>query len=102
MSNREPMADTHGPIRTVLWQRLITPGSEWCRLEQGAEGWWLRGIVVAEVASAPVLVDYSVGLDADWSTRSVEIVMRRGITIVPRTLRLTVDAEQRWQMTREP
>jgi hypothetical protein len=62
----------------------------------------LRGIVLAEVATVPVLVQYVVALAADWSTRAVEIVMRSGDAIKPEELRLTVAPEQRWQIEREP
>ena len=77
-------------MRTVLWQRIDSPGSEWCALERTADGWRLQGIVLAEVATAPVLVHYAVALAPDWSTRAVEIAMRSGDAIAPRELRLTV------------
>jgi hypothetical protein len=86
----------------VLWQRIDSPGSEWCTLEQEPEGWRLRGIVLAAVATEPVLVQYAVVLASDWSTRAVEIVMHSGDASQPRDLRLTVDPEQRWQIEREP
>jgi hypothetical protein len=95
-------ADLTSPVRTVLWQRIDSPGSEWCTLERDPEGWRLRGIVLTEVATAPILVHYAVALAADWSTRAVEIAMRAGNAITPRELRLTVSPEQRWQIEREP
>jgi hypothetical protein len=98
----EPAAEPNSPVRTVLWQRILSPGSEWCTLEREPDGWRFRGIVLAEVASVPVLVQYAVALAADWSTRAVEIVMRSGDAIEPRELRLTVAPEQRWQIEREP
>ena len=95
-------AAPNGPVRTVLWQRIDSPGSEWCTLEREPEGWRVRGIVLAEVPTVPVLVQYVVVLASDWSTRAVEIVMRSGDVIEPWELRLTVDSEQRWQIEREP
>jgi uncharacterized protein len=86
----------------VLWQRIDPPGSEWCVLEREPEGWRLRGIVLTEVATAPVLIHYAVALAADWSTRAVEIAMRSGNANRPKQLRLTVAPEQRWQLEREP
>ena len=95
-------AEPESPVRTVLWQRIASPGSEWCTLERDPEGWRLRGIVLAEVATAPVLVHYAVALAADWSSRAVEILTHSGNAIAPRKLKLTVGPEQRWQIEREP
>jgi uncharacterized protein len=86
----------------VLWQGIQSPGSEWCTLEREPEGWRFRGIVLAEVATVPVLVQYAVALASDWSTRVVEIVMRSGDASEPRELTLTVAPDQRWQITRVP
>jgi hypothetical protein len=97
-----PDANLSSQVRTVLWQRIDPPGSEWCVLEREPEGWRLRGIVLTEVATAPVLIHYAVALAADWSTRAVEIAMRSGNANRPKQLRLTVAPEQRWQLEREP
>jgi hypothetical protein len=97
-----PDANLSSQVRTVLWQRIDPPGSEWCALEREPEGWRLRGIVLTEVAAAPVLIHYAVALAADWSTRAVEIAMRSGNANRPKQLRLTVAPEQRWQLEREP
>jgi uncharacterized protein len=98
----EPAAEPNSPVRTVLWQRIDSTGSEWCMLEREPEGWRLRGIVLVEVAAVPVLMQYAVALASDWSTRAVEIVMRSADVIEPRELRLTVAPEQRWQIERGP
>ncbi len=98
----EPAAEPNSPVRTVLWQRIVSPGSEWCTLEREPDGWRFRGIVLTEVASVPVLMQYAVELASDWSTRAVEIVMRSADVIEPRELRLTVAPEQRWQIERGP
>jgi hypothetical protein len=97
----KPAAELNSHVRTVLWQRIESPGSEWCTLEREPEGWRVGGIVLAEVAAVPVLVQYVVVLGSDWSTRAVEIVMRSGDAIEPRELRLTVAPDQRWQIERE-
>ena len=102
MTGPEPTAELTDPVRTVLWQRIVSPGSEWCALQRAPDGWRLHGIVLAEAASAPVVVHYGVALAADWSTRTVEIAMRSGAVAEPRKLRLSVAPEQRWQIEREP
>ena len=102
MLGLEPAAELNCPMRTVLWQRIVSPGSEWCALEREADGWRLRGIVLAEAASVPVVVHYAVSLAADWSTRTVEIAMRSGVAAESRKLKLSVAPEQRWQTEREP
>src|SRR5919107_2712530 len=98
----EPATDLNNPVRTLLWQRIDSPGSEWCALERDPDGWRLRGIVLAAVATVPVLVHYEVGLATDWSTRVVEIAMRSGAESEPRRLKLTVAPDQHWQIEREP
>jgi uncharacterized protein len=98
----KPAREPNSPVRTVLWQRIDSPGSEWCVVERTSSGWRLHGIVITEVATVPVLVHYAVALATDWSTRAVEIVMRAGDAIKPRELRLTVAPDHRWQIAREP
>jgi uncharacterized protein len=95
-------AEPISPVRTVLWQGIERPGSEWCALEREPEGWRFRGIVLAEVATVPVLVQYAVALASDWATQAVEIVMRSGDASEPRELTLTVAPDQRWQIARVP
>jgi uncharacterized protein len=102
MSVPTPVAKPNSPVRTVLWQGIQSPGSEWCTLEREPEGWRFRGIVLAEVATVPVLVQYAVALASNWATRAVEIVMRSGDASEPRELTLTVAPDQRWQITRVP
>jgi hypothetical protein len=98
----EPAAELNSPVRTLLWQRIDAPGSEWCALEREPDGWRLRGIVLAEAAKAPVLVHYVVALGTDWSTRVVEIAMRAGAASKPRQLKLTVSPDHHWQIERDP
>src|SRR5215211_4211554 len=98
----EPATGLNNPIRALLWQRIDSPGCEWCALEQDSVGWRLQGVVLTEAATAPVLVHYAVALSTDWSTRMVEIAMRSGAAPRPRTLKLTVAPDQHWQIEREP
>jgi hypothetical protein len=95
-------AEPNRPVRTLLWERIESPGSDWCALERKPDGWRLQGIALAEVAAMPVMVHYAIALAPDWSTRTVEIAMRLGDTIKPRELKLIVAPDQRWQIEREP
>jgi uncharacterized protein len=95
-------AEPNRPVRTLLWERVESPGSDWCVLAQEPDGWRLQGIVLAEVATVPVMVHYTVVTASDWSTRAVEIVMRSGNAVEPRELRLIVAPDQRWQIERQP
>ena len=97
-----PATELNNPVRTLLWQRINSPGSEWCALERESDGWGLRGIVLAEADSIPVLVQYAIALATDWSTRVVEIAMRSGAASEPRKLKLTVAPDQQWLIDREP
>jgi hypothetical protein len=63
-----PATELKSPVRTLLWQRVDPPGIEWCAVEREPDGWRLRGIVLAEVATAPVLVHYTLVLATDSST----------------------------------
>src|SRR5215213_4700920 len=97
-----PATGLNTPVRTLLWQRMDSPATEWCAVEREPDGWRLRGIVLTEVATAPVLVHYTIALATDWSTRVVEIAMRSGADPDPQTLKLTVGPDQQWQIEREP
>jgi hypothetical protein len=97
-----PVAEPNSLVRIMLWQRIDSPGSEWCTLEREPDGWRFRGIVLAAVATVPVQVQYAVALASDWSTRAVEIVTRWGAEYEPRTLKLTVSPDHLWQIDREP
>jgi len=102
MTVPNPAAEPNSPVRTVLWQGIELSGSEWCTLEREPEGWRFQGIVLAEVATVPVLVQYAVALTSDWSTRAVEIMTRWSAESEPRTLKLTVTPDHHWQIEREP
>jgi len=98
----EPATALNDPLRTLLWQRIDSSGSEWCALAREPDGWRLRGIVLAEINSIPVLVHYAVSLATDWSTRVVEIALRSGAASQPRRLKITVTPDRQWRIEREP
>lgn len=83
-------------LRTVIWRRLDGLGVEYCSLVQRGDGWQIQGTAI-RAEDGPLLVRYGVTCDALWRTRAVEIEVERGMDI--RTLRLTVDEDQRWWST---
>ena len=97
-----PIFEIANPLRTVLWQRIDSPGTEWCALGQEPDGWRLAGKVLTTVAAEPAVVRYEVVLGGDWATREVRIALDIGVRRPPRRLHLSTDAERRWTVTREP
>jgi uncharacterized protein len=80
--------------RIMFWQRLDAPGSEYCTLDTSATGWLFDSTVLLALNDTPMHMRYHIACDDTWQTRAVEISSRDGTE--DRTLRLTVDAEQRW------
>lgn len=80
-------------IRTGLWQRLHGVGLERFELLQEADGWLLRGTILALDKQGPAQAGYEVFCDAGWHTRHAEISLRD--TAGECTLRLAVEGD-RW------
>lgn len=89
-------------LRTVLWREIEQPGTHWCELLQREDGWRIRGLALSVDAGMPLQARYDIGLDDGWKTRDVQIAVRSGAGSAERTVHLTVDAEQRWRILREP
>jgi hypothetical protein len=86
-----PMPPSH---RTIFWQRLDLPGSEYCTLAESATGWLFDSTVLLVLDGTPIHVRYRIACDARWQTRAVDIT---GVDPTGnRTLHMAVDAEQRW------
>jgi hypothetical protein len=88
-------------VRTVLWRELFAPGVHWCELSRTETGWRLDGVVLTVEEGQPLQARYEIALDHAWMTRDVAAIVRLG-NDAERRLRLTVDADQRWQVAREP
>jgi hypothetical protein len=97
-----PAEELDDPLRTVLWQRLDLPGSEWCALGQEPQGWRCVGKVLTSIDGAPAVIRYELALDAGWLTREVRIALRAASETATRRLHLTVSPEQEWTIAREP
>lgn len=77
-----------GNSKTLLWQRLQGTGLERFELIQTAEGWVLRGTILALDAQGPAQADYEIFCDAAWVTRQA-VVSSRGAD-GSRSLRLDI------------
>jgi uncharacterized protein len=81
------------PHRTGLWQRLQGTGLERFELTQAADGWVLRGTILALEKQGPAQADYEILCDAGWHTRRADVSLRD--TAGGRILRLAVE-DGRW------
>ena len=90
----------HGPLRTVLWQRVDGPGLEHCRLTASKDGWDLTGEAILSLDGDPARAHYLVRLNPDWTTRSVRVDAWRGSERAPLELNLTVDEGRNWRLER--
>jgi len=77
----------------ILWQRIQGTGLERFELREEADGWALRGTILALEKHGPAQADYEILCDAAWYTRRADISLRD--TVGERSLRLTVE-NGRW------
>jgi uncharacterized protein len=89
-------------LRTVLWREIEQPGTHWCELASDGSGWRIGGMVLSAEDGLPLQARYDIRLDEEWATREVQITVRSGPGSAERSLRITVDAEQRWHVQRDP
>jgi hypothetical protein len=80
--------------RTIFWQRLDLPGSEYCTLMESDSGWQFDGTVLLAAEEATQMVRYRIICDSAWQTRAAEI--EHHTDCGDQSLRIAVDAEQRW------
>jgi len=82
--------------RSVLWQGLNWPGSEYCCLAALETGWLLAGTAVVAAEGQPVRGTYRIECERDWRTRRVEV--RVDLGPIEHNLTLSIDEQQRWQL----
>ena len=78
-------------IASVLWE-LPDEGAEICFLDAVAPGFRLSGTAILAAEGAPYIVEYAVGVDVDWRTRSVDV------TCNEITIELTADGNGSWSI----
>lgn len=76
-------------VHTGLWQRVEGTGLERFELMQEADGWVLRGTILALEEQGPAQADYEVFCDAAWHTRRAVVSLRSAAG--ERSLRLDVE-----------
>jgi hypothetical protein len=59
-------------IARVAWE-LPGEGAELCSLERSDFGFLLTGTAILAVDGAPYFIEYTVGVDPEWRTRSVDV-----------------------------
>src|SRR5918992_2835504 len=75
-------------LKTLLWERLQGTGLERFELIQAADGWVLRGTILALEEQGPAQADYEIFCEAAWYTRQVVVSVRGAAG--DRSLRLDV------------
>jgi uncharacterized protein len=78
-------------LATVVWE-LPGEGAEVCTLEDTQPGFRLAGTAILAADGAPFLIEYAVGTDAQWRTRSVDV------TCNEITIELSADGEGSWSV----
>jgi hypothetical protein len=53
----------------ILWRRLDAPGHDACRLDEGDDGWTLRGTAVYRHDGVSACLDYGLVCDGAWHSR---------------------------------
>lgn len=76
-------------LATVVWE-LPGEGAEVCTLEDVQPGFRLAGTAILAADGAPFFIEYEVGVDAEWRTRSVDV------TCNEITIELTADGNGSW------
>jgi len=78
----------------ILWRRLDIPGHEIAELASDRSGWRLSGVALLAHDGRPCRLEYEIGCDAAWQTRSVTIHGTLGG--VSTTLELSRSAQHAW------
>ena len=63
--------------RDIVWEWLDRPGIEHLSLEMGPEAITARGLVLVQLGSAPIRVDYEVELDGAWTFQRARLTADR-------------------------
>ena len=95
----ETLPNEEGDIitsQTILWQGILLPGHEACRLFSLGSHWHLEGMAVFSHEQKPCQLNYLVVCDALWHTLSASIEGWLGNKFV--NIKLSTDTNQHWWM----
>jgi hypothetical protein len=81
-------------LRTVFWQRLDRPGSEYMSLWKHQQGWELSGRLHIVLDSQPRWINYQIFCDVSWRTSSVDLLFSEGFRVP--NIRIWVSEHGRW------
>jgi uncharacterized protein len=65
------------PLDRILWQRLDTPGLEWCEIRRTPDGTQVDGVAIVAEAGTPYRIEYAIEVDSAGRTRRA-VVRPRG------------------------
>jgi uncharacterized protein len=78
----------------ILWHSEKLNSTEFFRLKDAGDGYWLSGTVIARLEGKPAKIEYLIKCDAAWRTREAAIV--QDWDGEARSLSLTVNDAGRW------
>ena len=61
----------------ILWHSETLNSTEFFRLKDAGDGYWLSGTVITRLENKPAKIEYLIKCDAAWRTREVAIVRAR-------------------------
>jgi uncharacterized protein len=88
------------PRATILWQRLDTPGLEWCHASPSPTGGRLEGIALVDWRGVPYRLGYTIELDVAGRTLRVGLVCRDGAKEA--VLQVESDGSGAWKLGGRP
>jgi hypothetical protein len=81
-------------VSPILWRSETLNSTEFFRLKDAGDGYWLSGTVITRLEGKPAKIEYLIKCDAAWRTREVAIV--QDWDGEARSLGLMVSEDRRW------
>lgn len=85
--------------RTIIWNRLDTPGHESARMFQIKSRWTLTGTAVFLHERQPCRLNYLLKCDSEWQTLSAKITGWVGDEVIG--VDISVDSDQHWRLNKK-
>ena len=100
MSHSSQSAETSLSSQQVLWRCLDTDGVDTCRFWRGPEGWNLIGTAIFHHDNRIARIDYRVGFDDGWKSRSAKVTGTFGE--LPIDLFIERSSDRHWMLDGTP